>query len=190
MANRRAPLLACSALLLLLPMCAGFSAPSAGLAQDLSRRRLQIRTAPRTATPPCGLRMQAQAEPPKGSGYARSATQRRASASLAGQRAARRCKVFAIWDGPVWAVGRCALECTRALLSQEEGERRGNTHARACVVRMHAHIISFMVHHIIHHIPCACLRGAHARTRTCMHAREDEIRKGETNMMHDMICHV
>ena len=56
-------------MLLLLPMCAGFSAPSAGLAQDLSRRRLHIHTVPRTATPSCGLRMQASAEPPpKGPG--------------------------------------------------------------------------------------------------------------------------
>jgi hypothetical protein len=73
MTYRRSALLACS-LLLLLPVSEGFSSPSAGLARDLSRRRLHAHASQRSPTPLCGLRMQRQAEPPKGPGYACSAT--------------------------------------------------------------------------------------------------------------------
>ena len=69
MTYRRSALLACS-LLLFLPVSEGFSSPSAGLARDLSRRRLHAHASQRSPTPLCGLRMQRQAEPPKGPGYA------------------------------------------------------------------------------------------------------------------------
>jgi hypothetical protein len=87
MTYRRSALLACS-LLLLLPVSEGFSSPSAGLARDLSRRRLHAHASQRSPTPLCGLRMQRQAEPPKGPGYACSATACIAMAYIAPARSA------------------------------------------------------------------------------------------------------
>ena len=58
-------LLGSAALVAFTPATEGFSAPSAGLAHDLARGRMELRPAVRRSSPSCGIRMQAQAEPPQ-----------------------------------------------------------------------------------------------------------------------------
>jgi len=61
-------LLGSAALVAFTPATEGFSAPSAGLAHDLARGRMELRPAVRRSSPSCGIRMQAQAEPPQDPG--------------------------------------------------------------------------------------------------------------------------
>jgi len=68
MMQARTLLLLGSALIALAPATEGFSAPSAGLARDLARGRMELRPAVRRNSPSCGIRMQAQAEPPQDPG--------------------------------------------------------------------------------------------------------------------------
>lgn len=67
MQTRMLLLLGCALLVAWMPATEGFS-PSAGLARDLTRGRMQMRSPARRNTAALGLRMQAQAEPPKDPG--------------------------------------------------------------------------------------------------------------------------